>query len=745
MNMKILMTSVFLFVMAFSQSVTVSGFVTDIETGEALSGANVFLKNTNLGAATNLEGYFAIRNVPIGEQLLVANYIGYEINETKIQCLPSKNLRIDIELIPASILGEEIEVTAEREKFKQEILTSRISISPAKLRTLPQMGESDLFRMIQLLPGVRAQSEFSSGLIVRGGNTDQNLILFDGITVYNPSHLGGVFSNFITDGLRNAELVKGAYPAQYGGRLSSVLDIRSKYGNSKKIAGSGEISLISSKALIEGPLGKGGFLLTARRTYIDKMLDLMKRNNLIKFTLPYYFYDLQGNIYQDLTPNDRLSFSLYSGNDKLDWEDAMMEFDWGNRTISSRWRHLFSETLFSNFLVADSWFWINVNMGNTIEEDDDIHDRTVKADLTWFQSKGNQIKFGFEAKDLDIHYLATFQDTIVAAEIHQKPTYAAIYYDLKTNANRWIFNSGLRLNYYENSPEKFSLSPRFSAKYFATEKTALTFSMGKYFQHLFTMNDEFSPTIISAWIAQDSSVESQNGLQWIFGIEHQNDPFSLTIESYAKTMNNLLVYRESRAGFDEDAFSNPKVSDIFTPTDAFACGSEFFLEKKRGEFTGNVSYALSFVMKEIEDEPRYWANWDRRHEFKTSVIWNANQKWQLGGSFQYGTGYPYTRMLGTYIYFEPGFSDMPTIETITGTRNNERLPDYHRLDLSVTRHFSGKHLSGDFFLNILNVYNRRNVMAIMWDTDSLAEGEAAEKEELRMLPILPTIGFRINF
>jgi hypothetical protein len=741
--MKTFIIFILLNLISAQTSFLVSGFVTDKNSGEALVGANVMIKDTDFGSATNSEGYYIIQNIPIGTHFLVSTYLGYEQTIKEIINADGQNVRVDLELAPQTIQSETVEVRAEREKFKKEIGISRISVNPMKLRKLPQMGESDIFRAIQMLPGVRSQSELSSGLIIRGGNTDQNLILYDGITVYNPSHLGGVFSNFVTEGIREAELVKGAYPAEYGGRLSGVLDIHSKYGNSKKITGSAEVSLISSKALIEGPIRKGGFLLTARRTYIDKMLEVMESSGMIDFTFPYYFYDFQGNIYQDLTKNDRVSLSIYTGNDKFDWPDLLMGFEWGNRTISYRWRHLFSEKLFSNFMVADSRFWINVDMGGFMKEDDDIVDRTVKGDLTYFASEYNQIKFGFETKDLDISYLATFNDTITIAEIKQKPVYGALYYDQKLNLHPWIIQFGVRADYYDKSEEKFSFAPRFSVKRLMSDNLALTFSTGRYYQHLFTMNDEYNIQIINAWIAQDESVPAQYGDQAILGAEYSSHKYNFTAEFYAKSMNNLLVYKENRATMDDnDGFDNPTVSDMFTPSDAVAWGAEFMFEKKVGKLTGNVSYTHSYVVKSIADEPNYWANWDRRHEFKSMVNWEISKKWNMGSTFQYGNGYPYTKMLGTYPYWEPGMED-PAYQQIPGTRNNEQLPNYHRLDVSITRHYENQWFGGDFYLNIINIYNHRNVEGITW-----VEGDEEDifvEEELKMLPILPTLGFRINF
>ncbi len=744
--MKLVLLFCLLPVLALSQAAaTISGFVTDVESGEALAGANVYLQDLDLGAAANLDGYYVINNVPPGVDTLLVSYIGYTMEGIEITAGPGQAIRQNVEMRSGVLTGETIEVFAEREKFQREIAVSRVSLNPVKLRTLPQVGEVDLFRAIQMLPGVRAQSEFSSGLIVRGGNTDQNLILFDGITVYNPSHLGGLFSTFITEGLREAELVKGAYPAEFGGRLSSVLDIHSKDGNSKRVSGNAEVSMIASKALVEGPLYKGGWLLTGRRTYLDQVLKLMKKAGAIDFELPYYFYDLQGNLYQNIGQSDRVSLSLYMGDDNLDWPAILADINWGNRTISARWRHLFGTRLISTFLAADSRFTTNFALGGSdnLRSSNHVKDRTAKGDLTYFYREDRLIKFGFEVKALDIRYLTRF-DVDTLQDVHQEPLQTALYFDDKWNFHRSVIRYGLRLNYYGKARPRVTFAPRFSAKYLLNEYSAVNFSLGRYYQYIFTVNDEFSLQVINQWVAQDASVPVQSGDQVILGFELQRDSYSLSLEGYAKTMNNLLVYRDQRAAFDEP-MNTITLKDVFRPTDAVAWGLELFGQRKRGRLTGNIGYVLSWVVKRIADEPRYWANWDRRHELKTSASWHVSRKWTLGAAFQVGNGFPYTRMLGTYVYYEPSLDQRVTIQTIPGTRNNARLPAYHRLDVSLTRTLTGKHLVGEWYINIINLYNHRNVFAIMWDTDELVRGVPAEKNEMKMFPLIPSLGVRLSF
>ena len=740
-----LLSVVFATLLGGQQAASISGFVTDAESGEALTGANVVLQGTHQGTAANLDGYYVLSNLAPGSHVLRVSYLGYATLDVEIAVSSGQAYRHNVELVPKSLEGETVEVTADREKFQRDITVSSVTLNPISLRSLPQLGEVDLFRAIQLLPGVRAQSEFSSGLIVRGGNSDQNLILFDGITVYNPSHLGGLFSTFITEGLREAELLKGAYPAEYGGRLSSVLDIHSKDGNSKQVAGSAEISLVAAKALIEGPLGSGGWLLTGRRTYLDQVLKALNSAAVIDFELPYYFYDLQGNLYQNFGANDRVSVSLYSGTDNLDWPEILAQINWGNQTVSTRWRHLFSTRLISTFMLADSRFETNFAFGGSgaAEFHNRIRDVSAKGDLTYFSSDQRSIKFGFETKAMDIHYLATFGSDTTAL-LNQAPLQTAIYYDDKWNFHRWVLRYGLRLNYYDLAREKVTLAPRLSAKYLLNTSSALNLSLGRYYQYIFTVNDEFNLQVINYWLAQDGSTPQQYSDQLILGYEYQGRGTYFSIEGYAKTMYNLQVFRDTRASFDEPGFGST-VGENFRSTDAVAWGGELFARKTRGRLTGYLGYTLSWVVKQIEGEPKYWANWDRRHEFKTSASWSLTPKWGLSSTFQVGMGYPYTRMLGTYLYYEPGLEDDLTIETLPGTRNNARLPAYHRLDLSLTRRLSGKRLAGELYINIINIYNHRNVLYVFWDTDELVTGKAAVKSELKMFPIIPSLGIRLSF
>ncbi|MDG1848725.1 MAG: TonB-dependent receptor, partial [Candidatus Marinimicrobia bacterium] len=355
--------TIFLF-LAFSivngqENGSIYGFVTDSSSGEALIGANVFINDVGAGMATDVNGYYVLQDIKPGPYDIIVSYVGYELLEKKIIINEGESTKLDLVLLEEVVSLTAVEVTAEKIKRKNNIQPSTVNLSPRMLRSAPALAEPDLFRTIQALPGVLTTSEFSTGLVIRGGNTDQNLILLDGVTVYNPSHLGGIFSNFIVDGVKEAELIKGAYNAKYGGRLSAVLNIISREGNKKKIEGKANLSLLSAQATLEGPFYKGAWVFSGRRTYFDKIFQN------VPSIPPYYFYDIQSHVYSDLTPKDRLSLSFYNGVDDLLFETFGLSGRWGNNTLSAQYRRVFSEKLIGNFLYANSLFFTEFGLGGS--------------------------------------------------------------------------------------------------------------------------------------------------------------------------------------------------------------------------------------------------------------------------------------------------------------------------------------------------------------------------------------------
>ena len=453
----------------------VYGFITDSTSGEALIGANVFIRETGQGMATDNNGYYVLSEIELSEATLIVSYIGYEQYQKKINFLNNSSKNILIALKPDVVELLQVDVSAEEIDRLNKIEPSRITLSPRVLKAQPSLAEPDIFRTIQSLPGVLTTSEFSTGLVIRGGNTDQNLILLDGITVYNPSHLGGLFSNFIVDAVKEAELIKGGYNAEYGGRLSAVLDIRSREGNRNKFEGSSSISVLSAQTTLEGPFLNGAWLLAGRRTYFDKVLPLVS-----DFNLPYYFYDLQGHVFTDLNEKDRLSLSFYRGVDDLKYTDLDLNSDWGNETMSLAYRHVFSEKMIGNFLAANSRFYTRFGLGggSGINEYNPLRDITFAGDISYFKSQDVNLFFGAEFKKLSITYDSRFNDESIFFS-ETEPNQLALYTKLKWKPNqKFIVEPGVRISTFSSHSSGLYPDFRLSAKIIIDEDRFINFAVG---------------------------------------------------------------------------------------------------------------------------------------------------------------------------------------------------------------------------------------------------------------------------
>lgn len=718
----------------YSQPVTISGFVRDSTNGYSLIGANILLKDRSLGSSSNDEGYFAIHPVYPGHYTLICAYLGYKNLEKEIDVKSGENIFLKINLAPQPLEAEAVKVTAEAGAIERDINVSKIELSAKTIRQAPQFGEVDLFRTLQALPGVIAESDFSTGLVVRGGNTDQNLIMLDGITVYNPSHLGGLFSNFLMDAIKDARFTKGGYPAEHGGRMSSVLDIISKEGNRKRFSGSAGVSLLSSRLSLEAPVKDGALLIAGRRTYVDQAAKLIGEE------FPYYFYDFQGSFHQDLSPYDRLTVSGYFGEDVLDWDEVEFNLKWGNRTVSTHWQHVFSPRLFSHFMVAGSRFRTKIELGGSqgIDDRNVILDYTVKGDINYFFSQQNNYKFGFELKSLSFTYNSAYDNQellSVKQDLFESDFYLQ---NSRQLSERFMINPGLRVSHVSGKANKPYLEPRFAIKYRLRRGEYLNFSTGLYRQFIFTVRDEFSPTIINEWFAVDNTVPAGKSLHFIFGYERELwGTTNLQIEAYYKTMDNMLTYRESRSAVDEKQGSDIRINELFVSTKGHSYGAELFLHKKYGRLSGWIGYTLNWARTKL-DGLEYDASIDRRHDLNILLNHELGKKWAFGSRLNYGGGFPYTRAIATYLEKDNGADNR---RIIYSDRNIFRYPAYVRWDISLTKRFKwfGKNWSAD--LQVVNLLNRENVFFYNWDFND----NPATRDVISMLPRIPTIGINVDF
>ena len=775
--MRFYIALLFTFIQLNAQSGIISGFISDSSSAEALIGANVILQETGQGMATDINGYYIIQDITPGDYVLMVSYVGFKLKKEKLKISDGQSIKLDISLSEDVVELTQIEVTAEQIQRKSNIQPSKINLSPRMMKAAPALAEPDLFRTIQALPGVLTTSEFSTGLVIRGGNTDQNLILLDGVTVYNPSHLGGIFSNFIVDGVKEAELIKGAYNAEYGGRLSAVLNIISREGNQKKFEGKANLSLLSAQATIEGPFYKGAWVFSGRRTYFDKIFQN------VPTIPPYYFYDIQSHIYTDLTSKDRLSLSFYNGVDDLLFDTFGLTGRWGNRTVSVQYRRVFSEKLIGNFLYANSLFFTEFGLGgsNGLVSDNQIDDATVAANFSWFKSSESTLKFGAQIKTLGFLYTNSFNDSL-QFEINTKPKEFATYAKLKYSASeKLILEPGLRINLYDVYSDSIFPDLRFGMKYLLNDNRYLNFSVGNYHQFIATFQDDYNPNILDQWIAVDNSVSPAKSSQIVLGYEEYiKDLYKIQVEGYYKDIKNLFTFEESRATTDE-AISDSVLSDIVTPSDGYAYGLEFFAQKMSGRLSGWLAYTFSVSRKSMnsifyEKEEEYFNSWDRTHSFSALGNYIFNNKWDMNWKLSLQSGQAYTPIIGYYNQILPEGPD-EVYRTIPGTRNSARYSPYSRLDLGIVYHTKLFGSKMDIYVQVINVLNRENIFRKSynvgstyngldddgdWDEDKhdtngngkpdVGEPNVDEVDEGRLqvndislFPIIPTIGFSWEF
>lgn len=770
----------FIFNLIFSQlnpnqsnSNQIYGFITDSLSGEALIGANVFVEETGKGMATDINGYYVLSEIPSNKITLIVSYVGYKrfkknINFDNDIINKNKSINLDIAMEIEAIEIVEIDVSAEEIERLNKIEPSRISLSPRVLKAQPSLAEPDIFRTIQSLPGVLTTSEFSTGLVIRGGNTDQNLILLDGITVYNPSHLGGLFSNFIVDAVKDAELIKGGYNAEYGGRLSAVLDIRSREGNRNKFEGSTSISVLSAQTTLEGPFLNGAWLLAGRRTYFDKLLP-----KVTDFNFPYYFYDLQGHVFTDLNEKDRISLSFYRGVDDLQYSDLDLDSDWGNETASLAYRRVFNEKIIGNFLLANSRFYTRFGLGGEagINEYNPLRDITLAGDISYFKSQEFNLFFGAELKDLDIKYNSRFNDETLF-DSRTAPSQLAFYSKVKWKPNkRFIIEPGIRISTFSSHSSGLYPDLRLSSKFIIDDDRFINFAMGNYHQFISTFQDDFTQQILDSWFAIDEKGEPSRASQFVLGYEQfMNRGIKIQIEGYYKNITDMLTYEERRATTD-GRVENESILDLLTPADGYAYGAELFIQKSIGKLSGWAGYSWSVSRKKMNNK-EYFTNWDRSHVFNILSNYQLNKQWEFNLKYTLQSGQAFTPINGYFLENLPGGSQQ-NYRTIPATRNGGRYPSYHRLDLGAVWHRK----NFDIFFQVINVYNRENIFTYTyplgntfngidddgdWDlkkhdkngngkpdkgepnVDENDEGRI-QRNAVSLFPLIPTIGITWNF
>ncbi len=773
MNKKIIFYVLGLFIssVAFSQEYfTISGFVEDSASGETLIGVNVFSNDLGVGTTTNSFGFFTL-SLPKGEVDITFSFIGYEDFTKNINLI--KNKKLNIELIFSSQLIDEVTLESKVSNIKTT-QTSVISVPVKQIKSIPMLlGEVDVLKSIQLLPGVQSGNEGTSGFYVRGGGPDQNLILLDGVPVYNSSHLFGFFSVFNADAIKNVKLTKGGFPARFGGRLSSVLEIDMKEGNMKELKGEGSLGLISSKLAIEGPIikDKVSFIFSGRRTYADLLLNSLNPADS-GVNGGYYFYDLNAKLNYKISNTDRLYLSGYFGDDifGLNFLDNEDEFDfglgWGNKTATLRWNHLFSDKLFSNTTLTYSRYAFDIDQGFNSGDYNlefgyisGLRDFGSRIDFEFSPNPNHAIKFGssytyhdffpgqldldFEypngVSDIDIDTTFYFSEDLVAHD--------AFWYveDEIKFSERLKANFGVHLGLFSiRDNNYFKLQPRFSGRYMLDDKWSVKCSYAEMQQnlHLLTNSSVGLPTDI--WVPATDSVPPQQSRQIAMSINTNffDGKLEASLEGYYKAMNNLISYKEGSSFFDATGWE----SSIETGGEGRSYGLELFLQKNNGNTTGWIGYTLSWSDRRFDNinfGEWYSYKYDRRHDISLVLSHAFSDKVDIGATWVYGTGNAITFPQATYWSFEGGPAG-DYIQTISyyGERNSSRMNPYHRFDLGINFHKKKKRYQRTWNLSVYNLYNRQNPFFVYLAQNDNNENVA---RQVSLFPVIPTITYSIKF
>ncbi len=769
---------------------TISGYVKDGTNGESLLAASVYVVELGKGTNTNEYGFYSM-SLPADTYTIRISYVGFGLKEQKV--ILDKDVKLNVEMGTSSIETQEVVITGERkgenvestDMGKQEVKIEQAKALPALL------GEVDILKTLQLLPGIQSAGEGNSGFYVRGGGPDQNLVLLDDAVVYNTGHLFGFFSVFNSDAIKNTTVVKGGMPANYGGRISSVVDVQMKEGNMKRWNVEGGIGLISSRLTVQGPIKKDkcSFIVSARRTYIDLLLKpiLPKIGDGSFAGNEYYFYDINAKINYRISDKDRLYLSGYFGRDVFNFQDPggnfKLNFPWGNTTATLRHNHVFNDRLFLNtmFIYNDFGFTAKTGYQNvSFSLNSSVREFTAKMDFDYSPKLGHMMQFGWQ---YNFHIFTPYQasgrsDTTEFKTTNQAKKYAhetSVYFLDDFDATDWLkINIGLRaslfnfmgpfskiafangqatdtLNYKpgENIATYWGIEPRLAMRFKVDSKSSIKagITYNKQYVHLVSSSTTTLP--IDLWVPSTAAVKPQIGLQASVGYfrNFKDDMIETSVEVYYKHLWNQIEYGESAVGN-----ITVDVEDLFTYGKGWSYGAEFFVKKAKGKWTGWIGYTLAWTWRQfpdINDGKTFLAKYDRRHDLSIVNMYEINKHWKISATFVFSSGQRTTLPQSFFLNEgQPHF--------VYGPRNWYQLPAYHRLDLGFTYTIIPKKkrkldFYSDITVSIYNAYNRMNPYFVYID----AKGDPGEKtgnsgfqfraKQASLFPILPSATWNFKF
>jgi len=719
-----------------AQSFTISGYINDKKNGETLIGAMALVRNNAIiGATSNEFGFYSL-TLPQGNYELAYSFIGYQEQTINVSLTENKTINIDLEEISTNLDEVIVSATKANEKIRQSKMGLE-KINVAAISKLPVLfGERDILKTIQLLPGVKSGGDGQSGFTVRGGTIDQNLILLDDAPVYNASHLLGFFSTFNSDAIKDVTLYKGTAPAQFGGRVSSVVDVKMDEGNNQNYGASGGIGLISSKLNIEGPIqkGKSSFLISGRRTYADvflKLTDQFKDNQL-------YFYDFNAKFNYRFSDKDRLFVSGYFGRDVLGINNRF-GIDWGNSTATARWNHLYNSKLFLNtsFIYSNYDYKIEIqNNANPFSIRSRIRDWNLKQEFQYFPNTNNEWKFGYNV----VYHTITPNQYLPKSGI-ESALYAANDWQA---TNKLKINYGLRLSNFavlgsSGNPAKnyINIEPRLSLSYTLNENNSLKAAYTRNTQNLHLITNSVTTSPTDKWIMNTNIIKPEICDQLSLGYfrNFKDNMFEFSAETYYKSMQNQIDYKDNA---DEQV---PVIETQLLYGKGRAYGLELLLRKNKGKLTGWVGYTLSRTEKQIDginQNEWYAARQDRTHDISVVMMYDISKRWNVSAVWVYQTGNAVT--------FPGGKYEIEGQTTWLYTeRNGYRMPAYHRLDLGATCKITErKRFNSELSFSLYNAYGHENPYIITFE-QSDNDPNKTVAVQTSLFKLVPSISWNFKF
>ncbi len=779
MKLKISLILLFLtFNTTFSQEkYTISGYIQDAKTAERLILATIFETNKSKGATSNTYGFYSL-TLAKGEVNLYASFVGYQAKNLVFEL--KKDTIINFNLKPSLSLDEVILVARKTPKIEQRTQMSRISVPISAIEKIPTiLGENDVLKTLQLLPGVQGGTEGMNGVYVRGGSPDQNLVILDGVPVYNVSHLLGFLSVFNTDAIKGVSLTKGGFPARYGGRLSSVIEINMKEGNKKEFHGEGAIGLLSSRLTLEGPIvkDKSSFMISGRRNYFDiiakPIIKKASKDSGDDLDLSTYFYDLNAKVNHKFNEKHSIYLSAYLGSDvfKNDFKENDFDsddfyrtkagIDWGNVITAMRWNYKINNKLFANTTLTYSKFNFDFEVGEEVFYEGEhnkfeakyksgIYDIAGKVDFDYIPNPNHHIRFGFgntyhTYNPGALALKGDFDEEDFETLNNQKKEYSNEYFGYledelqfgKLKANIGLHASGFTIG----NKTYNSLQPRIGLRYLVNKKWSLKASYASMAQYINLLTNESIGLPTDLWVPSTERIKPQTSWQAAFGVATTfKNELEFSIEGYYKKMDNVISYKEGASFFNVEENWEDKI----TQGTGTAYGLEVLLQKKRGKTTGWIGYTLAWNNRqfdEINSGKEYPFKFDRRHDFEMVAIHKFSDRLHLSGTWVYSTGNAISLTEATYTSFDQNGNLDPI--SIVGTKNSYRMPSYHRLDVGLE--FLKKKKWGEraWIIGVYNAYMRSNPFYVY-----LGENFDTNKKQYKqvsLIPLVPSVSYRFKF